>query len=284
MARLCRRAGNRARRIVSQDPVQFPQAQDVTFASDFRRFFMRGLAALLPTLITLWLLVKVWDFLWETVGRHLIWVGNAVLEGSRITLPRGEDIDLFIRSRNWPTWFVELIGVMMAILLVYIVGLFVGNLIGRTMWRLVERTLMRVPIIRAVYPAVKQVTDYLLQDRSGQFVASRVVAVRPHSRGIWSIALVTGPGIAQLDKASGEETLTVFVPSSPTAFSGYVMVVPRKEVVELPIKVEEAMRILISGGVIHPNFKTPKASFPETVTSDPIPPTPSQPTVDSGKA
>lgn len=250
--------------IVSQDPVQPPPSPPgVTFTSDFRRFFLRGLAALLPTLITIWLLFKIWDFLWESFGRHLIWVGNAVLEGSRITLPRGEDIDLFIRSRQWPTWVVELIGVLMAILLIYIVGLFVGNLIGRTMWRLAERALMRVPVIRAVYPAVKQVTDYLLQDRSEQFIASKVVAVRPHANEIWSIALVTGPGLTQLDKASGDETVTVFVPSSPTAFSGYVMVVPRKEVVELPMKVEEAMRILISGGVIHPNLKTPKPSLPD---------------------
>lgn len=249
---------------MSQDPLQPPPSPPgVTFTSDFRRFFLRGLAALLPTLITIWLLFKIWDFLWESFGRHLIWVGNAVLEGSRITLPRGEDIDLFIRSRQWPTWVVEALGVLMAILLIYIVGLFVGNLIGRTMWRLAERAFMSVPVIRAVYPAVKQVTDYLLQDRSGQFVASKVVAVRPHANDIWSIALVTGPGLAQLDTVSGEETVTVFVPSSPTAFSGYVMVVPRKEVVELPMKVEEAMRILISGGVIHPNLKTSKPSLPD---------------------
>jgi uncharacterized membrane protein len=246
----------------------------VTFGEDFRRFFVRGLAALLPTLITLWLLVKVWNFLWESVGRHLIWLGNAILEGGKITLPRGEEIEAAIRQINAPVWVIELLGVTLAILLIYIVGLFVGNLIGRTMWRLAETAVMRVPILRAVYPAVKQVTDYLLADRSTQFKGSRVVAVRPHANDIWSIALVTGPGITQLDTASGDETITVFVPSSPTAFSGYVMVVPRKEVIELPLKVEEAMRLLISGGVIQPGKLQPNVSPPPQPETTALVPSP----------
>lgn len=232
----------------------------LSFSSDFRRFFLRGLSALLPTLITLWLLVKIWDFLWESVGRHLIWVGNAMLEGSKVTLPRGEDIEAAIRQIPAPMWVIQLLGVALAIVLVYLVGLILGNLIGRTLWRLIESVVMRVPILRAVYPAVKQVTDYLLSSKETQFVGSRVVAVRPHAHEIWSLALVTGPGLAELDTASGDETVTVFVPSSPTAFSGYVMVVPRKEIIELPLKVEEAMRLLISGGVIQPGRYQPGAA------------------------
>ncbi len=257
----------------TEHPESLPER--TTFAADFRRFFMRGLAALLPTLITFWLLVKIWDFLWESVGRHLIWLGNAVLEGGKITLPRGEEIEAAIRQISAPAWVIELLGVALAVLLIYIVGLFVGNLIGRTMWRLAEAAMMRIPILRAVYPAVKQVTDYLLADRGEQFAGSRVVAVRPHANEIWSIALVTGPGLTELDTASGDETVTVFVPSSPTAFSGYVMVVPRKEVVELPLKVEEAMRLLISGGVIQPTRALPSTTQHAGDLPNPAPPHPS---------
>ncbi len=70
--------------------------------------------------------------------------------------------------------------------------------------------------------------------------------------GIWSIGLVTGSGLKPLSDSVGQEMVTVFVPSSPTAFSGYVLVVPRESVVELPLTVEEAMRLLVSGGVISP--------------------------------
>ena len=76
------------------------------------------------------------------------------------------------------------------------------------------------------------------------------------------MALITGNGLAPLSERTREEMVTVFVPSSPTAFSGYVMVVPRSGVVELPMSVEEAMRLLISGGVL-----APKATLPPPVQS-----------------
>ena len=71
----------------------------------------------------------------------------------------------------------------------------------------------------------------------------------PHACGIWSIGLVTGEGIRSLSEKTGQEMVTVFVPSSPTAVAGYVLVVPRASAVELPLTVEEAMRLLITGGV-----------------------------------
>ncbi len=162
-------------------------------------------------------------------------------------------------SRRWdvawdamPEWLIQLIGVLLAIVLVYIVGLFIGNLIGRTVYRIAEVGVMRIPLVRAIYPSVKQITDFVLAERQETFMASQVVAVEPHEKGIWSIALVTGTGIRAISEMTGDEMVTVFVPSSPTAFSGYVMVVPRKSLIELPMTVEEAMRLLVSGGVIAP--------------------------------
>jgi uncharacterized membrane protein len=139
------------------------------------------------------------------------------------------------------------------VLLIYILGVLVGNFIGRTFYRLLEIAVMRIPFVRAIYPAVKQVTDFLLANRGSSFSGSHVVAVQPHEKGIWSIGLLTGSGLRALAEVAGEEMVTVFVPSSPTAFSGYVLVVPRNHVVELPLTVEEAMRLLVSGGVIVPD-------------------------------
>lgn len=235
---------------------------------------MRGLSALLPTLITLWLLVKIWGFLWEYMGRHLVWVGGKVMSGGKLTFARGEDIDNFIRGIDWPVWVVQAFGVGMAILFVYLIGLVVGNLIGRTMWRIGERIVMHIPILRAVYPSVKQVTDYLLSDRKSQFTGSRVVACEPHANGIWSIGLITGSGLPSLSAAADQEMITVFIPSSPTAFSGYVVMVPRDKVIELPLKVDEIMRLLVSGGVIVPEaimaehgVKTVPATQPSQIGS-----------------
>jgi uncharacterized membrane protein len=240
-----------------------PKRPRVGFSEDFRRFFLRGLAALLPTLITLSLLVWAWNFLWEALGRHLIfgikwtWVTLAD-EGFVRPEPAG-----YI-GRYWSDDLLrtKLVGVLLAILLVYVVGVFVGNLIGRQMWRLAELAVMKIPIVRAIYPAVKQVTDFVIADKSAQFESSRVVAVQPHEKGIWSIGLVTGGGLPPLTAAVGEEMVTVFVPSSPTAFSGYVLVVPRVSVIELPLSVEEAMRLLVSGGVLVPGGEGKQPSPP----------------------
>jgi uncharacterized membrane protein len=226
----------------------------LSFFGDFRRFFVRGLAALLPTMITLSLLVWVWDFLWDKVGQHLVqgirwvWLMRSIRGGVPFTPPA-----MIGRQLNDNDFSTRALGVMLSILLIYVVGVFVGNLLGRTAWRLAEIAVMRIPLVRAIYPAVKQVTDFLLSERTAQFQGSKVVAVEPHEKGIWSIGLVTGQGLRPLYDATGQDMITVFVTSSPTAFSGYVLVVPRESVVELPLKVEEAMRLLVSGGVISPD-------------------------------
>ncbi len=186
--------------------------QRVSFGEDFRRFFLRGLAAVLPTLITLLLLIKLWEILWEYLGQHIIWLIK--LASARIHGAGGIGYVKWTWDQNVPQWVQELLGVMLAIILVYFVGLIVGNFLGRTLWRLLETAVMRVPLIRAIYPAVKQVTDFVLADRRSQLQASRVVAVRPHSDEIWSIGLVTGAGIKSLTDAVGTEMVTVFIPSA----------------------------------------------------------------------
>jgi uncharacterized membrane protein len=226
--------------------------QRVSFGEDFRRFFLRGLAAVLPTLITLLLLIKLWEILWEYLGQHIIWLIK--LASARIHGAGGIGYVKWSWDQNVPGWVQELLGVLLAIILVYFVGLIVGNFLGRTAWRILETAVMRIPLIRAIYPAVKQVTDFVLADRKSQLQASRVVAVRPHSDEIWSIGLVTGAGIKSLTDAVGTEMVTVFIPSSPTSFSGYVLVVPRDRVIELPMTVEEAMRLLVTGGVSAPGL------------------------------
>jgi uncharacterized membrane protein len=259
-------AGSTGPASVSAD---FQPPSRMGFTADFRRFFVRGLAAVMPTLITLWLLVWAWNFLWNAVGVHIVfgirWVWMTLSEHQLVSYSPPAYI---YRKLNDEMFGTRVLGVLLAILLIYIVGVFVGNLIGRTAWRLAEHGVMKIPLLRAIYPAVKQITDFVLSERTDQFQRSTVVAVEPHEKGIWSIGLVTGSGVPQLSAATGQEMVTVFVPSSPTAFSGYVLVVPKKSVVELPLKVEDAMRLLVSGGVLTPEL-SPRESASEAAVSAP---------------
>jgi uncharacterized membrane protein len=235
-----------------KDQPTLPGPKRLGFVDDFKRFFLRGLATILPTLVTLWLLVWVWNFLWDNIGRYILnfirigWYDA----GARDWLP--------FQTKHYILWQLDdndfgtrLLGVVLAVCLVYFIGVFVGNLIGFAFWRVAERSLMRIPLVRAIYPAVKQVTDFVLADRTHQFQGSRVVAVQPHEQNIWSIGLITSARQWTLD-AGPEEMVTVFVPSSPTSFSGYVLIVPRSKVVELPMTVEEALRLLVTGGLVTP--------------------------------
>ena len=187
---------------------------------------------MLPTLITLWVLIKVWDFLWENLGQYMVWVIKRLWLTFGNGFPPAGYINFYWSEDRFRT---RLVGVSLAILAVYVLGVLVGNFIGRALYRLGEMAVMRIPLVRAIYPAVKQVTDFMLAERTGQFQGSRVVAVQPHSKGIWSIGLVTGAnGLPPLTAAVGEEMVTVFVPSSPTAFSGlFVLVVPRESVIQV---------------------------------------------------
>jgi uncharacterized membrane protein len=243
-----------------------PPLRRRSFGDDFQRFFLRGLAAILPTLITLSLLFWIWNFLWQNLGLYFIELIKVVWYqlGGRWNIPY-EPPGRIRQILNEDVFWVRLLGVGLAILFVYIVGVFLGNLLGRTLWRLIETGLMRLPLIRAIYPSVKQVVDFLLSDqlrggsggRQGQFSSSRVVAVQSRAQGIWAIGLVTGTGYAPLNEAIKGDMLTIFIPSSPTALAGYVVVAHREAVVELPLTVEEALRLLISGGVIMPGKTAP---------------------------
>ena len=241
---------------VENSPPWPPTRRSPGLTQDFKRFFIRGLATLLPTLITLWFLVWAWNFLWENIGQYVI---NLI---SFLWYEAGDKGWLGIQPQSrhyiyaWaldPSKFsTRLLGVGLSIVLVFVIGVFVGNLIGLAFWRVAEGALLRIPLVRAIYPAVKQVTDFVLADRAHQFHGSRVVAVQPHEHDIWSIGLVTSTRHWTLGRDGPEEMMTVFVPSTPTSFSGYVLVVPRNRVVELPMTVEEAMRLLVTGGLIMP--------------------------------
>ncbi|MGA2582887.1 MAG: DUF502 domain-containing protein [Tepidisphaeraceae bacterium] len=237
---------------------------------------MRGIATILPTLITIWLLLWLWNFLWDSIGKNVIeficWAWFAIGNRYPAWFQTWHAIRFYYLSED--DFTTRLLGVLLSIILVYFLGVFVGNLLGRTAWRVAERALLRIPLVRAIYPAVKQVTDFILAERTQQFAGSRVVAVQPHEQNIWSVGLVTSSGEWTLDKGP-EEMVTVFIPSTPTSFSGYVLVVPRRKVVELPMSVEEAMRLLVTGGVIMP---TPKILGE---SPSPAPPKIQSPTVDS---
>lgn len=252
----------------------------------FRQFFVRGLAILLPTVLTIWILLAAYQFVssriaqpinygvrelvlygtpWPMVTEQMLADHEQVVmadagkrEAYRATEQSRDWLRMDTRraklSRWWTSYSVllDLIGLVLAIVLIYVVGFILGSYIGRRLYHRGEELLHRLPLIRRVYPAVKQVTDFFVGDEKDKFNFNRVVAVEYPRKGVWSVGLVTGETMLDIQTAAGQECLTIFVPSSPTPFTGYVVTVPRSDTVDLPITIEDAMKFAVSGGVLIP--------------------------------
>lgn len=155
-------------------------------------------------------------------------------------------------------WGAPFLGFAVAILLTLGVGFLGATFVGNRVYQIFERTLSKVPVIKFIYPYARQFTDFFFSaDERKTAYFKQAVAVPFPTQGIYSIGFVTGGGIPALDEARGKRMVCVFVPTSPTPFTGYVTYVPEEEVIPLPISTEEAMRILISAGVIHPSEPGP---------------------------
>ena len=199
----------------------------------------------MPTILTVWLFLQFFIFMQSKVSIHinggLVWLISWVSEGkwSREFL-----------TEFWVDGPGRFTGFFIAIIGVVFIGAFLASVVGRTLWRFFEKAFMNLPLIKKVYPHIKQITDFLLTKKKTSF--NHVVALQYPRMGVWSIGLVTGTGLRKIVNENQKEYLTVFVPTSPTPFTGYVIMTPKDETIELDMTVEEALRFTVSGGVITP--------------------------------
>ena len=231
-----------------------------TFSSDFKRFFIRGLVVLLPSILTLWIVVKAYQFVDNTIARPINgWVRAGLIQFCHVWTPFrayfGPDEAAIAANVNawWDAraWYLNIIGLIVAIVAVYVVGRLLGGFFGRWIYKKLEDVITTLPVFKQVYPYVKQVVDFLFSDER-PLKLNRVVLVQYPRRGIWSLGFLTGNTMKTIARESGE-AVTVFIPSSPTPFTGYTITVPRHETIEIPITVDEALRFTVTGGVLVPD-------------------------------
>ncbi len=229
-----------------------------SFIQDFRRFFLRGLAAVLPTVLTISIIIWVCKFVYEYIAlytnRAAQWLVVQIMglfQELEWTWAGNDDLWITVNG-IWTNYGLVWTGFVFAFILIYFFGKFVTSFIGKSLWRTVDRAFFSVPLIKQVYPSVKQVTDFLLSDKKLDF--SKVVAVQYPRIGVWSLGLVTADGMSMLQNPEND-MLTIFIPSSPMPVTGYTITVSRRDVVDLPFSIDEALRFTVSGGVITPNSK-----------------------------
>jgi uncharacterized membrane protein len=144
------------------------------------------------------------------------------------------------------------IGALLALVLLFATGVLVANLLGRRLVLWYESLLNRIPLVRTVYGGVKNFAAVVLSDRGTSF--KKVLLIEYPSKGIYRIAFQTGDDVREVQTATGRDLVPLFVPTSPNAASGFVVFTPRAEVIELAMSVEDALKLVISLGVVVPGL------------------------------
>lgn len=203
-----------------------------------RRYFITGLLVLVPLFITVWVLKTLID----------------VMDQSLLLLPmQWRPKELFERD-------VPGFGVIVTLVAIFLTGVIATNFIGKRLLMVWEGMLIRLPVVKSIYSSVKQVSDTLFSDSGNAFRKALLVQF-PH-QGSWTIGFLTGiPGGDVANHLKGDY-VSVYVPTTPNPTGGYFVMMPRQDVVELDMSVDEALKYIISMGVVVPADKTPK-TLPE---------------------
>jgi len=218
-------------------------------AKRVKSYFFRGLAVLLPTIVTIWILAWGYSFIQKNISYYinqgLVWL---IMRTPFLMNSWTEDM----LTEFWVNGAGSIAGFIIALIAVLIVGALLASVVGRTLWRMIEAFIMNTPVLRRIYPYVKQVTDFVLTQDEQKQLFSRVVAVEWPRKGVWSIGFVTGSGLKTVVDSVQKEFLTILIPNSPAAVTGWVAMIPKEETVALDMTVEEAFRFAISAGVVNP--------------------------------
>jgi len=195
-----------------------------------RGYFIAGILVTGPTALTLYL---TWAF--------IRFIDNSV--GS--ILPKQYNPETYL------PFYVPGIGLIVAVVGLTLIGAATAGVAGRVFLRLSERVLARMPIVRGIYSAVKQIFETVLAKQSNSF--REVVLIEWPRRGVWTIGFVTATVEGEIGERAGEDAVAIYVPTTPNPTSGYMAFLPRKDVTTLSISVEDAIKYVISTGIVTPS-------------------------------
>jgi uncharacterized membrane protein len=194
-----------------------------------KKYLITGLLIWIPLVITIWVLKLIVDSLDQTL----------------LLLPPE------FRTEVWLGLHVPGMGVVMTLVIVFATGLFATNLLGARLVHLWHVVLHRIPVVNSIYSSVKQISDTLFSS-SGQAFRKALLVRWPH-QGMWTIAFLTGaPGGDLVNHLKGDY-ISVYVPTTPNPTGGYFVVVAREDVIELDMSVDDALKYIISMGVVPPS-------------------------------
>ncbi|MDZ8028737.1 MAG: DUF502 domain-containing protein [Nostoc sp. DedQUE11] len=201
---------------------------------DLKNDLIAGLLVVIPLATTIWLTITI-----------ATWVINFLTQIPKQLNPFDGLHPILVNILNF------VVGLAVPLLSILVIGLMARNIAGRWLLDFGERLLQAIPLAGQVYKTLKQLLETILKDSNGKF--RRVVLVEYPRRGIWAIAFVTGAISGDIQAQMSRPMLSVFIPTTPNPTTGWYAAVPEDEVVNLSMSIEDAFKIVVSGGIVAPN-------------------------------
>jgi uncharacterized membrane protein len=197
-----------------------------------RTYFLTGIIVTAPISITVFL---VWQFL-DFLDTHVAGL-----------LPARYNPETYL------PFSLPGLGLLIMLAFLTVVGMLTAGLAGRTLVRMGERLLSRMPVVRSVYGTLKQIFETILAQKSRSF--REVVLIEYPRRGLGAIGFVTGPTGGEIQALSEDEMVNVFLPTTPNPTSGFLLFVPKRDLIHLDMTIEEGIKLVISGGIVTPSME-----------------------------
>jgi uncharacterized membrane protein len=202
-------------------------------AKALRNYLIAGLLVWIPIMVTVW------------VVRFL----SGILDQSLVLLPPPWRPEALVGH------YIPGLGIVLSLLLLLVTGIVLRNLMGRQILAGMESLIRRVPIIGAVYGGAKTFSETVLTNKGTSF--KQVLMVEFPRRGAWSIGFLTAENMAEAQARMGADMIAVFVPTTPNPTTGFIVVVPRSEVMFLDMSVDDAFKMILTLGVVTPEWTPP---------------------------
>ncbi|WP_275099625.1 DUF502 domain-containing protein [Sedimenticola hydrogenitrophicus] len=188
---------------------------------------------------------------WVPLGITLLVVRLLVhwLDGTLLLIPEA------YRPEHLLGFSIPGLGVVVSVLIVFVTGVLAANLFGRSLVSVWERQLARIPLVRSIYSGAKQLAETLFSEAGQSF--RKVLLIEFPRRGLWTLAFQTGIDLGEAQRKTGRDVINVYVPTTPNPTGGYFVMVPREDVVELEMSVDDGLKMLMSMGAVVPLGRIP---------------------------
>ena len=213
---------------------------------DLKNDLIAGLLVVIPLATTIWLTITVAS-----------WVIKFLTRIPKQLNPFDQMHPILVDLTNLA------VGLSVPLLCILLIGLMARNIAGRWLLDVGEQLLEAIPLAGAVYKTLKQLLETLLKDTNSKF--RRVILVEYPRRGVWAIGFVTGSMSHEIQSQMSRPMLSVFIPKTPNPTTGWYAIVPEDEVVNISMSIEDAFKVVISGGIVSPNPQPPPLILKEEI-------------------